>query len=118
MDQRTAKEFLHLRDWLGHAARIVQAGREAYDADPLLQEAGDSLMMKIGEASTRLSRDGVAAPPGVSWSDGIANRNWLIHQYHMIDRDITWATLATDLPAWAAALASQFAEATLVLNPA
>ena len=115
MDPRTAKDLLHIRDWLVRAVQIVQSGREAYDADPLLQEAGDSLMMKIGEAATRLSRAGAPAPSGVSWTDGIANRNWLIHQYDMIDRDVTWATLEDDLPVWSGALADAFAEASQTL---
>lgn len=51
--------------------------------DPLLQEAGDSLMMKIGEVSGRLARAGVAPPVGMTWADAIANRNWVIHLEHL-----------------------------------
>lgn len=108
MDRRTAKELLHIRDWLDTAHHLVQAGRPAYDADELRQEAGDSLMMKIGEAALRLSRRDVNSPEGVQWRDAVANRNWLIHQYDQIDRDITWTTLTQDLPAWRAALAPSF----------
>jgi uncharacterized protein with HEPN domain len=104
MDRRTAKEFLHLRDWLETASALVEAGEAAYRADPLRQEAGDSLMMKIGEAASRLERAGVHEPAGVRWRDAIANRNWLIHQYDRVDRAVTWATLTRDLPAWRQAL--------------
>lgn len=97
MNRRTAKDLLHLRDWLQRASDIVQAGPDAYNADPLRQEAGDSLMMKIGEAANRLDRAGLDAPAGVRWAEAVANRNWLIHQYDQIDRDITWATLEHDL---------------------
>ena len=116
IDRRTAKDLLHIRDWLDRAELIIQAGRDAYDEDPLAQEAGDALMMKIGEAASRLSRSGAIPPKGVSWADGIANRNWLIHQYDMIDRDITWATLERDLPAWRAALTAAFDEAIRALG--
>jgi uncharacterized protein with HEPN domain len=115
MNRREAKEFLHLRDWLDRADQIVLAGREAYDGDVLRQEAGDSLMMKIGEAANRLSRAGVLAPEGIIWGDAVANRNWLIHQYDQVDRDITWATLVQDLPPWRAALSETFAKAEAVL---
>jgi hypothetical protein len=37
MDRRTAKEFLHLRDWLYRAQGIVEAGKSAYDGDELRQ---------------------------------------------------------------------------------
>ncbi|MGQ0626002.1 MAG: HepT-like ribonuclease domain-containing protein [Sporichthyaceae bacterium] len=115
MDRRSAKEFLHVRDWLEKAQVLVAAGREAYDLDGLRQEAGDSLMMKLGEAASRLDRAGIENPAGVRWRDAVANRNWLIHQYDQIDRDITWATLTTDLPAWRAALAETFALADAFL---
>lgn len=115
MDRKVAKEFLHLRDWLDRAAVIVSRGEDAYAADGLLQEAGDSLMMKLGEAAGRLARAHVEPPPGVAWADAIANRNWLIHQYDEIDRRLTWVTLSRDLAAWRIALAGAFAEAAASL---
>ena len=100
IDREVAKELLHVRDWLDRAQEVVDRGKEIYLADGLLQEAGDSLMMKLDEASNGLSRAGIEGPDGVSWPDVIANRNWLIHQYDEIDREITWTTLARDLPRW------------------
>ena len=116
MDLRTAKEFLHIQNWLDRAMQIVESGRDAYDTDPLLREAGDSILMKIGEAANRLSKLGVEAPKSVSWGDAIASRNWLIHQYDLIDRDITWSTLSQDLPILRAALASCFTQAALTVG--
>lgn len=115
IDRKVAKELLHVRDWLDRAQEIVDRGKETYLRDDLLQEAGDSLMMKLGEASNRLSRAGIEGPDGVSWQDAIANRNWLIHQYDEIDREITWTTLARDLPRWRRALARNFEAAADVL---
>lgn len=115
IDRKVAKELLHVRDWLDRAQEIVDRGKETYLRDDLLQEAGDSLMMKLGEASNRLSRAGIEGPDGVSWQDAIANRNWLIHQYDEIDREITWTTLARDLPRWRQALARNFEAAEDVL---
>ena len=67
MDRRAAKELLHIDGWLHRVAGIVSRGKDAYLGDDLLQEAGDSLMMKLGEAANRLSRLGVLAPEGVDW---------------------------------------------------
>jgi len=75
MDLRTAKEYLHLRDWLATAARIVDAGRETCQGNEVFQEAGDSLMMKIGETANRLDRAGEPDPDGVTWARLVANRN-------------------------------------------
>ena len=74
MNRRAAKELLHIEGWLARSAEIVDRGREAYLADNLLQEAGDSLMMKLGEAANRMSRLGILAPNGVEWALAVANR--------------------------------------------
>jgi hypothetical protein len=102
IDRKVAKELLHVRDWLDRAQEIVDRGKGIYLRDDLLQDAADSLMMKLG-------------PDGVSWQDAIANRNWLIHQYDEIDREITWTTLARDLRRWRTALARAFESAEDVL---
>lgn len=62
MDRKAAKELLHIEGWLERVDEIIQRGTDAYLADELLQEAGDSLMMKLGEAANRLSRLDVLAP--------------------------------------------------------
>ena len=66
MDRAAAKELLHIEGWLDRSAQIVERGKDAYLADDLLQEAGDSLMMKLGEAANRMSRLDVLAPTGSS----------------------------------------------------
>lgn len=37
---------------------------------------------------------------GAEWARVIANRNFLIHQYDEIDREITWDTLPASLSTW------------------
>ena len=116
MDRRAAKELLHIRDWLLRAGEIVERGKDRYLADELLQEAGDSLMMKLGEAANRLSKLGVDAPEGVDWALAVANRNFIIHQYDAIDREQTWLTLSTVLPDWHASLRSKIEQAAVQLG--
>lgn len=111
MDRRAAKELLHIEAWLSLVDEVVACGKDEYLADALLQEAGDSLMMKVGEAANRLSRLDVLEPDGVEWAIAVANRNFLIHQYDEIDRQLTWLTLARDLPSWADSLRTLFAAA-------
>lgn len=116
METRVAKELLHIRHWLEVAASIVARGKDAYAADEVVQEAGDSLMIKIGEAAKTLAARGLEAPAGVSWSDAAKNREKLVHHYSITDRDVTWQTLSVALPAWATALAPLFSEAIAVLD--
>ncbi len=116
MDRKAAKELLHVEGWLFRVDEVVARGKDAYLVDGLLQEAGDSLMMKLGEAANRLSRLGVLAPEGVEWAIAVANRNFIIHQYDEINRELTWVTLSVDLPAWHASLSALIDEARAVLD--
>lgn len=116
MDRKAAKELLHIQGWLERVDEIVERGKDAYLTDDLLEEAGDSLMMKIGEAANRLSKFDVLAPEGVEWALAIANRNFIIHQYAEINRAITWQTLLVDLPEWKAALAPLFQAADAAIE--
>ena len=118
MERKAAKELLHIRGWLTRADEIVARGKAAYLTDDLLQEAGDSLMMKLGEAAGRLAKLDVLAPDGVDWALAIANRNFIIHQYDEIDRQQTWLTLSVDLPGWRASLDSLIAQPEAALTPA
>jgi uncharacterized protein with HEPN domain len=108
MERRAAKELLHIQGWLDRVDEIVERSKDAYLADDLLQEAGDSLMMKLGEAANRLAKFDVLAPDGVDWALAVANRHFLIHQYDEINRELTWLTLSRDLPEWKRSLESLF----------
>jgi uncharacterized protein with HEPN domain len=116
MELRAAKELLHVEGWLVRSDEIVGRGKKAYLADGLLQEAGDSLMMKLGEAANRLARLDVLAPEGVDWAVAVANRNYIIHQYDQINRELTWLTLAVDLPAWRVSLTPLVEDARAVVH--
>lgn len=116
MDRKAAKELRHIQGWLDRVGEVVERGEDTYLSDELLQEAGDSLMMKLGEAANRISKLGVLAPDGVEWALAVANRNFIIHQYDEINRAITWQTLSVDLPNWRASLRSLFTEADTALR--
>jgi hypothetical protein len=74
MDRKAAKELLHIQGWLDRVDEIGVRGKDDYLADDLLQEAGDSLMMKLGEAANRPSKLDLLAPDGVDWALPVANR--------------------------------------------
>lgn len=116
MERKAAKELLHIQGWLERVDEIVHRGQAAYLAEHLLQEAGDSLMMKLGEAANRLARLGVLAPGGVDWALAVANRNFIIHQYDEINRELTWLTLSRDLRAWKSSLEPLFAGAEATID--
>lgn len=67
MDRKVAKELLHVRDWLDRAQDVVARDHDAHTTDELLQEAGDSLMMKLGEAARAAARQGPASNHRQAW---------------------------------------------------
>lgn len=75
-------------------------------------------MMKLGEAANQLSRLDVLAPDGVEWALAVANRNFVIHQYDEINRELTWLTLSRDLPGWKVSPQGLFVEAEAALEAA
>ncbi len=56
------------------------------------------------------------APDGVEWALAVANRNFIIHQYDQINRELTWVTLSVDLPACHKSLAPLFDRARTSLH--
>lgn len=109
--------MLHIQGRLERVDEILARGVEAYLGDALLQEAGDSLMMKRSEAANRLSKLDVLAPDGVRWATAVANRNFLIHPYDEINRELTWVTLSVNLPEWNASLQQLSEQAQAFIDP-
>jgi uncharacterized protein with HEPN domain len=52
----------------------------------------------------------------VEWALAVANRNFIIHQYDEINRELTWLTLLSDLSAWKVSLQALFDEAEMTLG--
>lgn len=61
---------------------IVDRGREAYDADPILRRASERLLEIIGEATNLLSDVVTHRHPEVPWRDIAGLRIVLAHHYH------------------------------------
>ena len=75
-DRKTARGLLHIRGRLRNVDEIRARGRDAYLDDAMLQEAGDSLTMKLSESSRfasplRMLRLGTG---GRGTSAGLGNR--------------------------------------------
>lgn len=92
MERKAAKELVHIQGWLDRVDEIVERGKDAYLADGLQQEAGDSLMVKPGEGANRLSRLDVLAPEGL----GARRREPKLH-HPPVRRDQPRADLADAL---------------------
>ncbi|VEN72944.1 conserved hypothetical protein [Candidatus Desulfarcum epimagneticum] len=78
--------------------RYFLKGREAFDADELIQIWMTHHIQTIGEAASRLSRELRDHHPDIPWSAIIGMRNILVHDYFGVDLEEVWSTVEKDIP--------------------
>jgi uncharacterized protein with HEPN domain len=78
--------------------------RKDLDNDRMLTLSIVKSVELIGEAATRISKEGRDTHPEIPWTDIVAMRNRLIHVYFDIDLDRVWDTVTDDLPPLISAL--------------
>lgn len=97
-DERISAVLDDLESSLQLAADLVARGREAFDTDPAVALALEALSSRIGEMSKRLgSLDAVRFSDDV-WSLAARNRDFVIHHYNKVDRDVLWNSVTTSFP--------------------
>ena len=99
---------LRLKDLIDNAdlaASLVARGRSAYDTDNMLRLAGESVLIRLGECADRIDKADpgfVADHPELELRKVKDTRNVLAHGYDIVDYDLVWAILETNIPAVAA----------------
>lgn len=93
-----------LRDLVEHAEaveRLVARGKDAYDADEMLRYAAEDLLIRLGECVSRIDRD----EPGFVDTNAELDlrrlkdaRNVIAHGYDIVDAELLWAILSTNIP--------------------
>lgn len=79
-------------------SRHTVRGREAFEAEELVQTWVVHHIEIIGEAARALSEELRDANPGIPWSALVAMRNVLVHQYFGLNLARIWGTVERDLP--------------------
>jgi uncharacterized protein with HEPN domain len=96
---RDARERLHdILDAIAHIERYAARGREAFEADELLQNWFVRHLQIIGEAARLLPQEVYARSPEIPWSQIIGMRHILVHNYFGIDTQVVWDAVERDLP--------------------
>lgn len=100
MSRRDRALILHqMLDHAREAVLLAQGQTRAdLDANRVLSLALVRLLEIIGEAASRMPREGCARYSEIPWPEIVALRNRLIHGYDAIDLDIVWQILSNDLP--------------------
>lgn len=103
-----------MRHVLDHARQACEmaSGRKRSDleSDRMLQLALTRLVEIVGEATSRVSISTREKHREIPWLDIVGMRNRLIHGYDVVDLDLLWDTVETDLPSLIAQLEAIFKE--------
>ena len=89
----------HMLDNAREAVALIQGKtRESLDSERTIQLSLVRLVEVIGEAASRVSREGQVSYGNIPWEDVVGMRHRLIHGYDKVDLDILWVTVSEDLP--------------------
>ena len=72
--------------------------KEAFYEDEILRLALTTLFQTIGEAARKISEEFKTSHPEFEWEDIIGFRHRLVHGYDVIDYDIMWDIIQSDVP--------------------
>ena len=70
----------------------------------MVQDAVVRNLQTLAETTTRLSAHLKGSEPGVPWEQIRGFRNVLTHDYLVIDMDVVWSVIESDVPALAEAI--------------
>ena len=91
-----------MKDMLAHAQEAVdllgdRSGDDLRD-DRVMQLALTRLVEIVGEAANRVSAETRRCRLEVPWAKIVGMRNRLVHGYDVVDYDLLYDTIRTDLP--------------------
>lgn len=89
--------LLSIADSIERVERYTADGRDAFHADPMVQDAVLRNLEVIGEAVKQLSDEVRAQAPDVPWRQIAGMRDKLIHDYLGVDLELVWDTVENEL---------------------
>lgn len=94
----------HLRDAINDIEQYTSAGRDAFMAERMRQDAVIRKLEIIGEAVKQLSNATKESRPEIPWKQIAGMRDRLTHGYFGVDLALVWRVVERDLPALKAAV--------------
>lgn len=93
--------LIHIRECIERIERIeryTSSGREAFDADTLIQDGVLRNLHTLTESTQRISAPLKAPHPEVAWREIAKFRNVIVHDYLGVDLERVWGIVQHDLP--------------------
>lgn len=96
--RREKERLLDILEAIERIEKYAEEGKDAFEADELIQTWIVHHITIIGEACRSLPNEFQARYANIPWADIIGMRNILIHHYFGIDADAVWAVVEHDIP--------------------
>ncbi len=89
----------HMLDAARDALAFAEGrSRQDLDNDRMLTFALVRAIEVIGEAASKVTREGQGETTAIAWEAAIGMRHRIVHAYYDIDLDVVWDTVLYDLP--------------------
>jgi len=96
------RDLASIRDMLGCIETIYEhIGGLPKETVQRVKELHDAVLFRLivlGEAASRVSEESCARFPEIPWVSAVKTRNFLVHVYDHVKREIVWDTIQNDLP--------------------
>lgn len=96
--ERAARLLADLDLMLDQSAQLAARGRQDYCDDPALPLAFEALCNRVGELCKRLIATDQERFADPVWEQAARNRDFVVHHYDRVDRDILWQTITVSFP--------------------
>ncbi|OGH69779.1 MAG: hypothetical protein A3C90_02005 [Candidatus Magasanikbacteria bacterium RIFCSPHIGHO2_02_FULL_51_14] len=91
--------FEHILDSIEKVEQYLAGKKkDEFVSSDILQDALVRRLEIIGEATRNIPESARIRYPNVPWQDISDMRNKLIHEYFIVDLDVVWNVIETDLP--------------------
>jgi len=95
-------EKVYVGHMLDMAQKAIDAlkdkSRPQFDQDEVLKAGISYFIQTIGEAASKVSKEFREQNPDIPWNDIIGMRHKIVHDYLMVDFDVVWDVVKTELP--------------------
>lgn len=92
------ERMLDILEAIERIEKYAEEGKDAFEADELIQTWIVHHITIIGEACRTLPEEFQARYANVPWADIVGMRNILVHHYFGIDTEAVWSVVERDLP--------------------
>jgi uncharacterized protein with HEPN domain len=110
-EERERERLRYIRESIARIAEYTKGGREAFDREPMVQDAVLRRLETLADAANKLSEELKARHPEIRWRAIYGFRNIAVHAYLELHLDPVWEIVEVHLPILGAAVDAELGAA-------